>query len=146
MQKYRMIGTTDDVIDCARCGKPDLRMTVVLALVDAEGGEEGVTYFGTSCAAKVLAERGVRTTAAKVRDEARRAQDKRERDAAYAVERLDYYGLPATGVADAVTWADAVERFTQGNITALRNNPQMVPAESLRGLVAGWQAAVKAVA
>ena len=145
MQKYRMIGTTDDVIDCAKCGKLDLRMTVVLELLDAEGNSEGVTYFGSTCAAKVLAERGVRTTAAKVRDEAERAQAERWRAAKHAQERLDYYGLPAVGNADSTTWIAAVERFAEGNAIALRNNPSMVPAIALGDLVTGWQAAVAAV-
>ena len=144
-QKYRMIGTTDDVVDCAKCGKLDLRMTVVLELLDAEGNSEGITYFGSTCAAKVLAERGVRTTAAKIRDEAERAQAERWRAAKHAQERLDYYGLPATGEADAIVWADAVQRFAEGNRIALRNNPSMVPAQALRDLMTGWQAAVAAV-
>ena len=144
MQKYRMIGTTDDVVDCAKCGKPDLRATVVLELLDSEGNSEGVTYFGSTCAAKALAERGVRATAAQVRDEARREQTKRTEAARYAQERLDYYGLPVEGEVPADQWTAAVKRFETGNAVALRNNPSMVPSAALRDLLASWRTAVKA--
>ena len=142
--KYRMIGTTDDVIDCAKCGRPDLRMTVVLELLDAEGNSEGVTYYGTSCAAKVLADRGVRTSAREVRTMAQQAQQRRATQAAYGQERLDYYGIPADGEIPAAVWTAAVAKFAQGNAVALRNNPTMDPETSLRGCVDNWRSDVAA--
>lgn len=113
--KYRMIGTTDDVIDCEKCGKPELRMTVVLEMLDADGNGEGVTYYGTTCAARALAARGVRTTAAKVRDEARFAQQQRERDRDYALQSLAVFNLPLDGVIDPEVWQAAVLLFQDRN-------------------------------
>jgi hypothetical protein len=50
---YRVTGTTDDVTTCELCSKPELKGTVMLVPLDAEGNEDGeVCYFGTSCAAK----------------------------------------------------------------------------------------------
>jgi hypothetical protein len=50
---YRVTGTTDDVTTCELCHKPELKGTVMLVPLDAEGNEDGeVCYFGTSCAAK----------------------------------------------------------------------------------------------
>lgn len=50
---YRVKGTTDEVTDCELCGKVELKGTVMLVPLDADGNEDGeVSYFGTSCAAK----------------------------------------------------------------------------------------------
>lgn len=53
MKVYRVKGTTNDVTDCDLCGRVELKGTVVMATLDADGNEFGeVGYFGTSCAAK----------------------------------------------------------------------------------------------
>lgn len=83
---YRLIGTTDDVIDCDRCGKPDLRATVILEFLDRGEPTGEVTYFGSTCAARALAERGVRATPAAIR---------RVEDARWAQTMLDHYGIGA---------------------------------------------------
>lgn len=65
---YRIHGTTDDTDTCEQCGKIELRSVVMLAVLD-DGEETGeLIYVGTTCAARKLATRGVRTTAARVRD------------------------------------------------------------------------------
>lgn len=67
---YRIHGVTDDTDTCEVCGKIELRRVVMLAALDADGNTEEIVYAGTTCAARMLAKRGKRTTAAKVRDAA----------------------------------------------------------------------------
>ena len=53
MKAYRVHGTTNDVTTCELCGKVELKGTVMLVPLDADGNPDGdVSYFGTSCAAK----------------------------------------------------------------------------------------------
>jgi hypothetical protein len=52
MKAYRVKGTTDDVTTCELCGKQELKGTVVLEALDADGNAEEICYFGVSCAAK----------------------------------------------------------------------------------------------
>lgn len=100
---YRVKGTTDDVTDCELCGKVELKGTVVLVPLDAEGNEDGeVCYFGTSCAAKA-AGWTVREVKAGIK---RAADEERERkQAKYAAVHeaegeflrnwyLEHYGTP----------------------------------------------------
>lgn len=71
---YRVHGTTDDTDACEICGKVDLRSVVMLAVLE-DGTETGeLIYVGTTCAARALAQRGTRTTAAKVRGAAGTAE------------------------------------------------------------------------
>ena len=70
MTNYRVHGITDDTDTCEHCGKADLNRVVMLAVLDADGNAEEIVYFGTTCAARALAKRGTRVTAAKVRDAA----------------------------------------------------------------------------
>lgn len=54
MTSFRYIGTTDECVECQQCGRVDLRCTVVLAVLDADGNTEDVTYYGSTCAARAL--------------------------------------------------------------------------------------------
>ncbi|NEB76006.1 hypothetical protein G3I40_12350 [Streptomyces sp. SID14478] len=48
-------GVVDDSDTCECCGRTNLKRTVALMPLDAEGNEEGdVSYYGTSCAAVAL--------------------------------------------------------------------------------------------
>jgi hypothetical protein len=50
---FRMIGTTDESTECDLCGKVELKVTVMLLPLDADGNADGeITYFGRSCATK----------------------------------------------------------------------------------------------
>lgn len=50
---YRVIGTTDESTECDLCGRVELKCTVMLLPLDADGNADGeITYFGRSCAAK----------------------------------------------------------------------------------------------
>lgn len=103
MKAYRVKGTTDEVTECELCGKPELKGTVMLTSLDADGNEEGdVSYFGTSCAAKAAG-----WTVKEVRAGVRRAADEereRERVRRIAVDEAarefladwyqEHYGTP----------------------------------------------------
>ncbi|MFE7624295.1 hypothetical protein [Streptomyces sp. NPDC057509] len=101
MKAYKVKGTTDEVTDCELCGKAELKGTVVLATLDADGNEDGgLCYFGTSCAAKAagwtVQEVNAGVKAAK--DEYRERQ-RAERDAMWAAQSkfladwyLEHYG------------------------------------------------------
>lgn len=49
---YKVKGITDERTDCDCCGKTNLKCTVALISLDADGNESGdVVYFGRQCAA-----------------------------------------------------------------------------------------------
>lgn len=50
----RYIGITDECVVCQHCGKADLRATVVLEILGDDGTGEGITYYGSTCAARAL--------------------------------------------------------------------------------------------
>ena len=100
---YRIKGTTDDVTNCELCGKVELKGTVMLAPLDADGNEVGeVSYFGTSCAAKAAGwtVRDVKAGIKRAADE-ERERKQAERDTVRAAEReflrnwyLENHGTP----------------------------------------------------
>ena len=49
---YRVLGTTDEVTECEHCGRVDLKGTVRLGILDADGNVEDVTHFGAVCGAR----------------------------------------------------------------------------------------------
>lgn len=50
---FRVKFTTGDVTTCELCGRDDLRSTVMLAELDADGSETGdVCHYGSDCAAR----------------------------------------------------------------------------------------------
>lgn len=67
---YRVHGVSDDTDTCENCGKIELRSVVMLRVLD-DGEETGeLIYVGSTCASRLLAKRGKRVTAARVRDAA----------------------------------------------------------------------------
>jgi hypothetical protein len=50
---WRAKGFTDDVTECERCGKVELKGTVRMVAVDTDGNEDGEQYMGTDCAARM---------------------------------------------------------------------------------------------
>ncbi|HET9144070.1 hypothetical protein [Actinophytocola sp.] len=92
---FRYIGTTSDVVECENCGKADLRCTVIIMPVDAEGNDDGEPcYYGSTCAARAL---GVRGGGAAVRSAATGARLQTLMNAHDAVRMLKLYGLPLSG-------------------------------------------------
>lgn len=83
---YRTRGMTDEVTDCERCGKPDLKGTVIVEVLDPDGNVTEVTYWGTTCAArygkvKVSVVRAAARAAEQAQREAERAARAAEMDA-----------------------------------------------------------------
>ena len=91
---YRYIGITDECVECQKCGKNELRSTVVLAMLDVDGNVEDITYYGSSCAAKAL---GIRGGGRGVLNSARAAHDQTIEIAKFARRTLEFYGLPLEG-------------------------------------------------
>lgn len=110
--RFRYVGVTDECVECQRCGKADLKRTVVLAILDADGNAEDVTYYGSNCAARALAELdGRRTTGRSVLALAEMAARKLKRDAEAARAQLAFYGVDGQQPFDRITLAEAANRF-----------------------------------
>jgi len=77
---YRALGFTDEITKCEHCGRDFLKGTVRMAIVDADGNEEGEEFFGVTCAARMSGRK-----AAEIRTEANRADRAR-----LAAERAAY--------------------------------------------------------
>jgi hypothetical protein len=50
---FNVKGTTEDVTTCDLCGREDLKFTVALAVLDADGNETEIVHYGSDCGAKV---------------------------------------------------------------------------------------------
>lgn len=82
------MGTTDEITTCQICGKPELKGTVILGILDADGNVEEVVYAGSTCAARRL---GGHTTATQIRNAAAAADLKRRRAVEFAREQLSWW-------------------------------------------------------
>lgn len=51
---FKLLGIDDEVTTCDLCGKADLKCTMVLAELDADGSEVGVVRYGRDCGARAL--------------------------------------------------------------------------------------------
>jgi hypothetical protein len=113
--RIRYIGVTDECVQCQKCGKDDLRATVVLAFLDADGNPEEITWYGSTCAARALKERGitVRGGGPAILNAARWAQEKTARQAQDAREMLAFYGLPEAGDIHPGVLALAAARYAE---------------------------------
>lgn len=117
--KFRYLGTTDECVRCEKCGKADLRMTIVIVPLDAEGNDDGEpTYYGSTCAARALGIPGKGAT-----DHAMGRARAAHRDAVAAADdarrMLAHYGLPETGQPDVMAMLIAVERFQEAHKFAM---------------------------
>lgn len=95
--RFRYLGVIDDITVCEKCGKSQLRSTVVVQPLDIDGNPDGEpNYYGSTCAARVLGVNG-RGAGTRVLSEAW-AADWQTRNAADDAHRmLAHYGLPETG-------------------------------------------------
>lgn len=91
---FRYIGITDECVVCEKCGKTQLKSTVILAILDADGNAENATYYGSTCAARALSVRGGGRA---VLQSARWAHTKTLEAAKDARASLDRYDLPHSG-------------------------------------------------
>jgi len=71
--KFNLLGIDDEVTACDCCGKKNLKCTVALSQLDADGNEVAVVRYGRDCAARALR---VRATAADIEGRARAASAK----------------------------------------------------------------------
>lgn len=115
---YRVRGTTDDVTTCQQCGKPELKGTVILDILDADGNTEEVIYVGSTCAAKMT---GGRATGAKIRQQAQNADYRRADVVRFAKEMLAFFA-PYQG--DPVEMGRA---YAKTNTGFFRNHPEADP-------------------
>jgi hypothetical protein len=80
---YQVRGTTDEVTECQICGKPELKGTVILDILDADGNTGDITYAGTTCAGRL-----VRTPAKRIRQQAEAADYTAARRLEWAQEKI----------------------------------------------------------
>ncbi|MFJ4828480.1 hypothetical protein ACIP79_00855 [Streptomyces sp. NPDC088747] len=95
MKAYKVKGTTNDVTTCDQCSRVELKGTVVMAALDADGNEEEILYFGTSCAARASGwtqreiKARAKTADTEKREAARRIRDEESRR--YCAARDAYF-------------------------------------------------------
>lgn len=87
MKVFRVGGTTDEITTCELCGKPELKGTVQMVELDADGNDFADHYYGTSCAAKAAGwtQKDVRL-AARTADRAKKEAAEKARREAEAIE------------------------------------------------------------
>ncbi len=105
---FRYIGVTDECVVCEKCGNTQLKSTVILAMLDADGNAEDATYYGSTCAARAL---GVRGGGRAVLQAARWAHHKTLQEAEDARRMLAHYGLPEAGEPTADEIREAMKRY-----------------------------------
>lgn len=94
---YSYVGTTDECIQCEKCGKDELKSTVVLSVLDLDGNHTAYVYYGSTCAARAL---GIKGGGRAVLSAARGAKHALLGNARWAQEVLASFQLPETGDAD----------------------------------------------
>lgn len=143
MTTYRVLGTTDEVTTCEICGREELKGTIVLGVLDADGNVEAEMYAGSSCGAKAAGRTG-RNAATKFRDEADATTRKVKAEADDARKMREHYQwhrLPFVQVVNEfrlahyhAAWArnttpEQWAEMTQAMIT--RRNGQIIAAVAL---------------
>jgi hypothetical protein len=111
-----VLGTTTDVPECGLCGRDDLRYTIALQPLDADGNADGeVVYFGSDCGARAAGwtQREIRHQARSA-DDAKRRQEQARRDAEYEAETNRWLSwlTAQTGEADAPIAIQKLGGFT----------------------------------
>lgn len=90
-ERVKFLGSTDDVTTCEHCGKSALKGTIALEI------DGSVVYFGSTCASRALAGRGIEASPATIRretknaDEARRDAENKAREAVAAAARDQWF-------------------------------------------------------
>lgn len=112
MTTYRVLGTTDDVTTCEICGREELKGTIVLGVLDADGNVEAEIYAGSSCGARAAGRKG-RNAAAKLRAEADAATYAVRAAADDARKMRDHYQW------DTVSFSRVVMAFRMAHMAAV---------------------------
>jgi hypothetical protein len=113
--RFRYLGTTDHMQECEKCGRVDLRATVALATLDADGNTEDVVYYGSTCAARAL---GIPGGGRAVLSAARVARDNTLELARIARGTLEFYGLPTTGTPSLRELREPLWKFVEAHSNA----------------------------
>ncbi|NUT90915.1 MAG: hypothetical protein HOY78_02680 [Saccharothrix sp.] len=139
--RFRWIGITDECVECQKCGKTELRSTVVLAMLDEDGNTEDYTYYGSTCAARAL---GIRGGGRSVLNSARAAHEHTLETAKDARRTLAYYGLPETGEVDAETLRAAMITYvgSNSNVHRLVRETGKKVSTMVMEMLAGLRAAI----
>ncbi len=124
---FRVLGTTDEVTTCDLCGRPELKGTVRLAELDADGNVEGIVYYGSSCGAKAAGwtTKDI-TKAAKAADRAEAEAERAERYRLAEIETTRIMALRYTAECYSMPTICARERK---NCVAHGNAPRSVYAD-----------------
>ncbi len=87
-------GITDECTDCGCCGRSGLKRTVILEVLDADGGTGEAVNYGVDCAARALAASNPsqRITSTLVRNLAGAAESDWQARAQVARDRIAAYG------------------------------------------------------
>lgn len=96
---FRVHGTTDDVTECGLCGREELKSTIILIELDANGNDLEAHYYGSDCGAKAA---GWTQKNFKAKLKAADADRQRERAAQRAKRHAERTLREATAFA---TWA-----------------------------------------
>jgi hypothetical protein len=140
---FRFIGTTDDTTTCEHCGREQLKSTIILATLDADGNRDGEVYYGSTCAARAIkAQYGVKMTAAQVRDAAASAERVRRAEDQDARAMLDFYGLPLIGEPTAEAFQAATVLYAEAHKMARWANTHTDWPAYVRDMLARRQAQV----
>ena len=102
---YRLLGITDERTSCDLCGKTNLKCTMALEELDADGNGEAVVYFGRDCGSRALGWKATASRAEKLIDGTAKFYGNRGYDlwkAAYT-HGCGFYTGPATVEIDGVT-------------------------------------------
>lgn len=100
----RIIGLTDEVLECELCGNKNLRRTVVLSF------DGDIVYYGSDCAAKQLGR-----TRASIERSADHAGRQTAQKALDARKRLSYFRLPWDDEPTELQWRAAGIRYSHAN-------------------------------
>lgn len=73
--RFSLLGIDDEVTTCECCGKTNLKCTVVLSILDADGAGRGEVRYGRDCGARALGLK--KTSADKMESKARVAEFER---------------------------------------------------------------------
>lgn len=137
MMAYRVRGTTDDVTTCDNCGREELKSTVVMEVLDADGNTEDVIYAGCDCAAK-LAKR----TQKEIKADARRADKERAEKIERVANEANWITTRARDTALAA-WVTATYGVPAHTLGLLWPHAGDVPGMTPFRTVKAWEAAGK---
>lgn len=114
---YRVLGTTDDVTECEHCGRTELKGTIRLGVLDADGNVEDVTHFGAVCGAQAAGwtAKDIRKQATAA-DRAAREAERVERERLASIEYARVRALD--GTADCYMGPEICRRTLRGACVA----------------------------